>query len=87
MGDEEDAIALESASAEVPADDADWEQVVELDSMERRFFSLIIALAALAPPGAWWPDPDPESDSVVSAVVVEALDVLAIGGGIVGVGR
>lgn len=61
--------------------------MVELDSMERLFFSLTIAFAALASPGVWWPDPDPGSYAVASAAVVEALDVLAIGGGMVGAGR
>jgi len=87
MGGEEVAVALESAGAEVPADDADWEEVVELDSMERLFCSLTTAFAALASPGAWWPDPDSDSDVVASAAVFEALDVLETDGGIVGVGR
>lgn len=82
MGDEGVAIALESAGAEVPAEDADCEQVVELDSMERLFFSLAMAFAAFASPGVWLAD----SDAVASAVV-EALDVLVTGGGTGGVGR
>lgn len=79
MGDEGVAISLESAGTEVPVDDADCEQVFELDSMERLFF---FAFAALASPGVWLAD----SDAVASAVV-EALDVLVTGGGMGGVGR
>lgn len=83
---EEAAVALGSAGAEAPEDDADWEELVELDSMERLFFSLATALAALVLLD-WWADPDPASGAVASvAVAVDVLGSLAAGG-IVGVGR
>ena len=84
---EEAAVALGPAGAEAPEDDADWEELVELDSMERLFFSLATTLAALALPGVWWADSDPAPGAVASvAVAVDALGSLAAGG-IVGVGR
>lgn len=83
---EEAAEALGSASAEAPADEADWEELVELDSIERLFFPLDTTFAALGSPGLWWVEPDPASDVVASSAVVEAWGSLAAEG-IVGVGR
>ena len=79
-------MALASAGAEDPTDDADWEELVELDSTERLFFPLTTAFAALVSPGILWADPDPASGGVASAAVVDVLGSLAAGG-IVGVGR
>lgn len=81
---EEAAVGLGSTGAEAPEDDADWEELVELDSMDRLFFSLATTLTALVLPGVCWADPDPASGAVASAVGV--LGSLTAGG-IVGVGR
>jgi len=85
MRGEEAAVALEVVGAEAAADDADWEELDELDSRERLFFSLANTFAALASPGIWLPDSAPASDGVGSVAGVKALGGLAAG--IVGVGR
>lgn len=79
-------MALEAAGVGAPADDAVWEEPVELDPRERLFFSLAITFVALCSPGVWWVGPGPASGVVASSVVVEALGSLTAGG-IVGVGR